>query len=299
MKKHGSENKRGVYLLLGLIITLPFFLLLGREIAWGQTIGYFDTLYVDGSGYMFTILMQFPNSALRVFAINRSTEIEGSVTTSALTIEIMAGWLVRFLGVIFTVVLVAADYGDSQSPMLISLAMVVFALFLLFILVRNLERIRPYLVRGLTHLPRISAERAERLTITITNILEHIASIRRFGIATVLTILIWIFGLLFYLYSFNSMNVELTKPHLFVALAAMIVAPPTSPMMIGVFHGAVIAILGTFGLMEADSAAAYAILLHLTQMILLVTLGVIGMRRLDLKFGSIIKEVRANTSKQR
>ena len=41
MSDKKSESKRNTRILLAAIIILPFFLLIGREIAWGQTIGYF------------------------------------------------------------------------------------------------------------------------------------------------------------------------------------------------------------------------------------------------------------------
>jgi hypothetical protein len=41
MSEKKQESKRNTRLLLAVILILPFFLLIGREIAWGQTIGYF------------------------------------------------------------------------------------------------------------------------------------------------------------------------------------------------------------------------------------------------------------------
>ena len=41
MSEKESGSKRNTKILLAIIIILPFFLLIGREIAWGQTIGYF------------------------------------------------------------------------------------------------------------------------------------------------------------------------------------------------------------------------------------------------------------------
>ena len=260
-----------------------------------QKIGYFDALSVDASGFMFSILMQVPNSAFRALALNRSAGIEGSLTTSALTVEVLTGWLVRSLGVVFAIVLVAADSGDAQRPLILSLVSVGGLFLLLFSLAMHAEEIRPYLANLFGRVPRVSADRADQMATGTTHTLEHIASIRRFGIALFLTILVWVFALLFYLYAFESMNIEIAKPHLFVALAAMIVAPPTSPMMIGVFHGTVIAVVGTLALLDTNDAAAYAMTIHASQMLLLVILGIVGMRRLNLQFREIVKEIRKNT----
>jgi len=263
-----------------------------------KKLGYFDALYADSSGYMFSILMQLPNSAFRVLALNRSAGIDTSLATSALTVEVITGWLARSLALVFAIALVAADSGDAQRPILISILVVTGIIVLLFVLARNSDRLQTPLANGLARLPRLSSARAEGMAAKITLTLGHIASIRRFGMAFLLTALVWFFALLFYFFSFQSMNIDLTVPHLFVALAAMIVAPPTSPMMIGVFHGAVIAVLGTLNYMDADGAALYAVQLHIVQMVLLIVLGVIGMRRMNLQFGAIIKEIRANTRKE-
>lgn len=263
-----------------------------------KKLGYFDALYADSSGYMFSILMQLPNSAFRMLALNRSAGIDTSLATSALTVEVITGWLTRTLALVFAIVLVAADSGDAQRPILISILVVTGITVLLFVLARNADRLQTPLANGLARLPRLDAERAERVAAKISNILKHLASVRRFGVAFFLTVLVWLFALLFYFFSFQSMNIELATPHLFVALVAMVVAPPTSPMMIGVFHGAIIAILGTLNYMDANEATVYAVGLHFVQMVLLVVLGVIGMRRMNLQFGTIIKEIRASTRKE-
>lgn len=264
-----------------------------------RKIQYKDALYVDASGYMFSILMQLPNSAYRALAMTRSVGVDGALTTSALTVEVMVGLLVRSLGLVFAIVLVAAGSGDAERPLLSSILIVVGLFILLLIAAKNSARIQPYLARGFAKLPRVSQEKGEQIAQSIGQTLVHVASVRRFGFAFFLTIMIWMMALLFYFYSFESMNIELTKPHLFAALAALIVAPPTSPMMLGVFHGTIIAVLGTLNLMSPDDAAAYAINLHFIQMLLLIIIGVFGMRRLKIEFRAIIKEIRSSAKNEK
>jgi len=264
-----------------------------------QKFSYFDTMSMDVTGLMFAVLMQIPKDAFRVLAWNRTDKVDASLTASALTIGGITSWLVRMLGLIFALVLAAANSGDAERPLFTSLVTVVGLLLLLMLIAKNSARIQSPLAKGFSFLPRVTPARAEKIALNITHTLEHIASVRRFGMVLFLTILVWVFALLFYFYSFESMNMEITKSHLLVALAVMVVAPPTSPMMIGVFNGAVIAVLGTMRLLNPDDAAVYSIALHLTQMILLVIMGTIGMRRLKLEFRVIIKEIRASTHKQK
>lgn len=260
-------------------------------------LGYRDALAVDSGGFMFGVLIQIPTDAFRALAMNRLPGIDGSVTASALTVGALTSLLVRILGLLFAIVFGAASFRDAQSPILSSILMVLGLLLLLFVLAKNSQRLRPYLAQGLAHLPRVSPQRAEQTTHSITKTLDEIASFRRFGIALFLRILIYVFSLLFYFYSFESLNIELNTPHLLIPLALMVVAPPTSPMMIGVFHGTVIALLGTLRLLDADLAAAYAINIHFVLMVIFIIMGVIGLRRLNLKFTDMLKEIRARTSK--
>jgi uncharacterized membrane protein YbhN (UPF0104 family) len=289
---------REYFLSVGFLLLAYALLTFRTRFLLERKLGYFDALYADSSGFMFSILMQLPNTAFRALAFNRSAGIDASTTTSALTIEVLTGWLVRSLALVFAITLVATGSGDAQRPGLISILVVVGLSILLLVLARNSERIRSPLAHGLARIPRVSLARADKLATTICDTLAHIASFRRFGLALSLTALVWIFAFLFYFFSFQAMNVELTMPHLLVAIAVMIVAPPTSPMMIGVFHGAVIAVLGTLHLLDADMAALYAIQLHFVQMVLLIVLGVIGMRRMNLQFGAVVKEIRATARKE-
>lgn len=261
-------------------------------------LSYLDALAVDSGGFMFSVLIQIPRDAFRALAMNRLPDIDGATTASALTVGAITSMLVRLLGLMFAIIFGAASFRDADNPIIPSLLTVVVLLLILFLLAKNSQRVRPYLARGLVHLPRVTPERAEQLTNSITRTLEEIASFRRFGVSLFLRILIWFFSLMFYFYSFEAMNIEVKAPHLLIPLSIMVVAPPTSPMMIGVFHGAVIAILGTLKLLDADWAAAYAVILHFVQMVIFIILGVIGLRRLNLKFFTIFKEIRSRTKRE-
>ena len=88
------------------------------------------------------------------------------------------------------------------------------------------------------------------------------------------------------------MNIEVDSPHMLIALAAVVVAPPSSPLIIGIFHGPAIAILGTVRLLNPVDATGCAILLHLMQMVIVVAFGLIGLRKMNLSFRQVVREVR-------
>jgi uncharacterized membrane protein YbhN (UPF0104 family) len=283
-----SEWAIGALFLLIAYALLP----LRTSFLTGRETSYKQAMYADASGFMFSILMQLPNAPFRAFALNRSAEVDGARATSALTLEIMTGWLVR--GVIFAmaVALLATDARDAERPLLNTLIVGVVLLGLLLILARNSQRVEPALQRGLVYLPRINEQRAATIAAKAGDSLHQMASLRRFGITLLLTLLVWMASFVFYFFSFESMNVEAGRPHLLIALAALVVAPPSSPMMIGVFHGAVIAILGTLKLLEPDDATGYALLLHFMQIVIVVTAGFFSLRKMNLDFREMVRDVR-------
>ena len=61
-----------------------------RYLLAGQP-GYLETLKVDGSGFMLSILIQVPNSAYRVLVMDRTTSVEVPKATSATVVEILQG----------------------------------------------------------------------------------------------------------------------------------------------------------------------------------------------------------------
>ena len=275
------------FLILGYALTV-----LRTRYLLQQKLGYADTLSVDASGFMFNILIQLPNAPFRALALNRSAGVEVPAVTSALTIETITGIMVRSIGIVFAIGIVAANQRDAERPILNAMVVVVVILLTIFILARDPNRVASGLKRGLSAIPRVTEDRADGIARGTANTLEQVASVRRFGMAFLLTLVIWTLSLLFYYFSLQALNLDLMVPDLYIPLAAIAVAPPSSPTMIGIFHGAVIATLGSLRLLDADEAAAYAIQIHLVQMVILIILGVLGMRRLKIDFQGIIREIR-------
>jgi hypothetical protein len=81
-------------------------------------------------------------------------------------------------------------------------------------------------------------------------------------------------------------------PHAVLAIGALFLVPPASPLMPGIFHSVLISPFVALNWMEAEPATAYAVLLHGIQMVCLIVLGVWGLRHLDLNMGEILADVR-------
>jgi len=74
-----------------------------------------------------------------------------------------------------------------------------------------------------------------------------------------------------------------------ISAAIMVVLPPSTPAMIGVYQGIMVALLVPFGVADNSTITAYAILVFLVMMALWTILGIWGLRRTRLNIREIVK----------
>ena len=164
---------------------------------------------------------------------------------------------------------------------------------IMFALFSRAGQIAPVLARGLQRLPGIDAERADRISSTAIEGLASAGSPRRFGGALLLSLAYWLCALAVYFLALKALGLESRIPPIVVAIGALFLVPPASPMMPGIFHSVLIAPLVALKWLDAEPATAYAVLLHAIQMVCLIVLGVWGLSRLDVKMGEVLAEVRS------
>jgi uncharacterized protein (TIRG00374 family) len=281
-------------LLLGaafLVLCYALITLRSRYLLANQT-GYRETLHVDSSGFMLSVLMQIPSSAYRVLAIDRTTSVEMPQATSAMVVEILLGSITRLLALALAIVLVAADLRGAEQPLLLGLILLGLLLAILFWSVGHTEQIEPKLAGGLERVPRIDEERAGRISSMLIRGFESAGSPRRFGVAFIMTLAFWLCGFAFYFFAARAFDLDVPIPYLLIALVALVVAPPSSPLMAGIFHGLVVTPLVAFNLLEAEPATAYAVFIHAVQMVCLLALGFWGLNRMGVSLGELLAEMR-------
>lgn len=285
-------------LLLGvtsLLLSYGFFSLRTRYLL-NNEVGLLDTLHIDNSGFMLSILMQIPNSVYRVAALKRTTKVETSQASSAVVVEFFQGSILRVIGLLLAVVLLAGDIRGSEEPVLIGVGIVGLLFGLIFAVSNYGEQVEPKLAMGLQSLPLVDKRRARGISSTIVEGLAGAGSPRRFGVALLFSLVYWLFGLSFYCFTLRAF--ELDIPMFLVALTALVIAPPFSPMMPGVFHGLLIATLIGLHLLDSEIATAYAVLLHAIQMLLLLLLGAWGLKRMDVSVGELLADIRKQRNEQ-
>ena len=87
------------------------------------------------------------------------------------------------------------------------------------------------------------------------------------------------------------MDVRLSQGEMLtLAMAVLVVAPPSAPSMPVIYQGVVIGILALLGITDVETIAAYAIAVWLVQFVYLLGLGIWGLKRTDLKLKELVGE---------
>jgi len=121
--------------------------------------------------------------------------------------------------------------------------------------------------------------------------LDHIGSTRHLIVALLISLVMWIFFLVFQMLCWEAMRLRLTaEDMLILSLAVLVIAPPSSPAMPGVYQGVVIAALTLIGITSVETNTAYAIITWVVMLLCLLVLGTWGLMRTDLQLKKLTSE---------
>jgi uncharacterized membrane protein YbhN (UPF0104 family) len=133
----------------------------------------------------------------------------------------------------------------------------------------------------------------ERILAPLTRLgegLKTVGSSRRMLIALMMSLLMWGLFWIYHTVMFSALDFGLnTEEMLALAAAIMVVLPPSTPAMIGVYQGIMVALLVPFQVASTSEVTAYAILVFLVMMVLWTILGIWGLRRTRLNIREIVK----------
>jgi hypothetical protein len=101
----------------------------------------------------------------------------------------------------------------------------------------------------------------------------------------------FVYFLIFQYLGWQAMEVRLSQGEMLIlAIAVLVVAPPSAPSMPVIYQGVVLGFLALLGITDGETIAAYAIAVWLVQFICLLGLGIWGLKRTDLKLKELVRE---------
>jgi uncharacterized protein (TIRG00374 family) len=278
-------------LAIGAVLLLAGFLLIslrGRYLLGNQP-GYLTTFNTDSISYMIRMVTPLFVPVLRVATLSMATPLTVSEITPGMMAERLLELVMRFVFLVIAGVLISVSKVTSGWIIL----WIVVLLGVFYLVIRFGSHADEYLPRLSVWLGQFQRIDEERIRDPLTRLgvgLKIVGSTRRMVLSLLLSLLMWGLFWIYYAVMFKSLDFGLnTEEMLALAAAIMVVLPPSTPAMIGVYQGVMVALLVPFGVAETSTITAYAILVFLVMMVLWTILGIWGLRRTKLNIREIVK----------
>lgn len=274
-----------IFMIVGfLLVSVRLRLILGGKISLRQT------FYGDALGFMTTPFLPLPTPVLRAIGIERTTPLKASLVSSALVVDYLLGFVMRFFSVLLLVFLIPSAFDSAWS-----IVWGILFLILLFggviWLVNHLDQTFNALARLASFIPMIEEERARQSLAGVRMALESAGSTRSLLISLFYTLVIMLCFALYHYFAWAALPLDLNwRQMLALSMAVLVVVPPTAPLMIGAYQGVLVGGLILLRIVDVSTLTAYAILLQALQIIFWLIAGSFALMRTRIRLGELIRQ---------
>jgi hypothetical protein len=272
-------------LLLGLLFyAMRWRLLLGNKPSLGQT------FHAGNIGHAGNIIVPArAGEAMRIVVLGRSGAVSYTEATSSFVVERLFEQLLRLMALV-TAVAVGAGIELSPGSILGGVAVLVGAFAAILWMVRQRDRVLDGWPRKFARLPNITEDGARR---SLTDLLDNLTAVsepKQLLQVMSTSLLAWGFFWGFFYATLLALG-EGFPPvdRLAVSLGALALSPPSAPTQPGIFHASVVVPLAAVGFDEV-ALTAYAVLLHILEMVWMIGLALWGLVQTDVSVGTVLEQ---------
>ena len=232
------------------------------------------TFHAGNLGQAGNILLPFRfGEALRVLVMGTDDQVSLAESTSSFVVERLFEQSMRLLAVMGAV-LIGAGLETSLEAIAGGMLFVVAGFAALFWLINHPDFTLRQGTRLLAAVPRVSETRARQATTDFLSNVSGIAEPRRFAGVLGWSFASWGLFWLFFWLTLRALQTGLSlDDQLAISLGALALSPPSAATQPGLFHASVVAPLGAIGF-DVEMLTAYAVLLHILEMVWLIILAV-------------------------
>ena len=275
-----------------------------RALRWQEllksNIEYWRGFHIINLGFLFNTVLPFRiGEFTRILLVSREPKLNMGAGLSAVTVERLFDLMMALLAIGMGLVLLPEEASlpeNTTSTMGILAIFTFIGMFVVIFLPRSHTLLLSVADFCLQPLPETLREKLLGFATDTLHNLESIAEPKRLIKVLGYSILTWIAYFAFFqvgLYSFFEVAPPLGVGMLVLGFVAIGIAVPSLPGAIGVFQAAAVLALSTAGY-ETEVATGYAWVLWITQTIVIILGGVIGLWAMSLTFGDVTNDVRAN-----
>jgi glycosyltransferase 2 family protein len=299
LEEVGRELRNARYPYLGLSMVGVSLFLVIRAIRWRfllrGTAPLRQIFHVQNIGYLITYILPFRlGDVARAILIASVPGVSLSAGLSTMVIE-------RVMDLLFIVILlpftlaniprVPADYQLAARSMGVLAALAAVGLL---VLANQRGRIYRLVILVTTPIRFVDTERWARRADNLLAGMSTLTRLRDIAILVVLSVLVWLPIIFAYYAAMEAvhLNPSISMAGFTVGAAAIVVAAPSSPGQVGVFHLGVTAALEQVLGVPRDPAFSFAVLYHAANTLVVLIFGVIGVNRVKVNLASLISAAR-------
>lgn len=235
------------------------------------------TFHASNAGHAGNILLPFrAGEPLRILIMGTNENVSLTESTSSFVVERLFEQLMRFTA--FGIAIIAGlGLKLSTGSIIGGVAFLVFGFGAIGWLANNQEFSLRMGTRLLAKIPRVSEERAGQVIYDLLENIRGVSEPREF-----LTVLFWSFSSWGFFWAFFYLTLlsigDAIPPDslLSISLGALALSPPSAPTQPGIFHASIVIPLAALGF-EANKLTAYAVILHILEIIVITALGIWGL----------------------
>jgi uncharacterized protein (TIRG00374 family) len=228
----------------------------------------------------------------RIVVMGQDKSVSITTATSSFVVERLFEQIMRLLA-LGAAVLSGVELEGKTGTVVGGIVFLVVAFVGIAWLVRHQETVLQRGPKLLAKIPRLTEERAKEWLADFMANLQAVSEWRRLAAVSAASLVTWgCFWGFFYLTLLALGDGFPPEQRLPVSLGALALSPPSAATQPGLFHASVVAPLTAVGFAR-DTLTAYAILLHILEMIWITLLAVWGMVQLGVSFKELFGEKKA------
>ena len=242
----------------------------------GNRPGFFPSFHAVNISNLVNSLTPIPEIALRVLITGGGSGMSIPGATSGMLIERSLEQVLRVLAFLVAL-LTGYVIALKTSSMLVNAGLILGFLVLMILIIRNAESIVSWMQIQLARFPRLDQRRVEKVFSDLVDGLRMAGGPRQLTYGLFMSFGIWGAFFVFAYLVLLGLNIHLPVEQMVaITLLTLAVAPPSAPGTPGLYQATIVGALSLIAGLDPALMTAYAIMVHILQVIPLVVLGIWG-----------------------
>ena len=242
----------------------------------GNRPGFFSSFHSVNISNLVNSLTPIPEIALRVLITGGGSGMSIPGATSGMLVERSLEQVMRVLAFLIAL-LTGYVIAFKTSSMLVNGSLILVFLVLMVLIFRNAESIVSWIQIQLTRFPRLDQRRVENVFSDLVAGLRMAGGPKQLTYGWFMSFGIWGAFFVFAYLVLLGLNIHLPVEQMVaITLLTLAVAPPSAPGTPGLYQATIVGALSLIAGLDPALMIAYAIMVHILQVIPLIVLGIWG-----------------------